>query len=455
MYEIQSESDFQTGAAFIVKIPEEDLDKKALYTIQTEQPDFILPFKYRIIDRLAEFHYQTGNNVKLAYLSGDRSPADYAGLWSAVLQPLLICGDWFMNIYCFVLKAEYLYCDKNSKKISFIYIPSRRPCSDYDGLKSMVTEVAAQNHVTDVDLENKAVWAIQNFNPGEFLHIIKSYQPANTSQIPVIKTPESEQAAASLMPQLMSQPLIESNGTHHRTTSGRQSSPDDIVINVPSAGKVQKEKKVKKEKKDKTSKAQEKAAKAQEKQKLKVQEKTPDKRLGSIVLWSEKIISGLKKKPKKPRQETGQNSAALPEEQEEAGVVIARQFYIPPEVLETDMTQIDDFATGTHRFRYMGGGQHPMVIDVSIGEGEIFTIGRFDAATGFKQSSFEFEKRTKAVSRRHAAVERREDAYAIVDLDSAAGTFINGQKLAPNMPFILEPGCRVSFGFSGAEYVWE
>jgi len=128
--------------------------------------------------------------------------------------------------------------------------------------------------------------------------------------------------------------------------------------------------------------------------------------------------------------------------------------YAPP-VDYGDETQSFVDAPGATRFRLVGSMLLPPVIDVRISEGEIFTIGRFDAAAGRKQSSFEFDKNTKAVSRRHAAVERDCDGYSVIDLASSAGTFVNGQKLPPNTPFKLSHGCRVSFGNAGAEYVWE
>jgi len=107
------------------------------------------------------------------------------------------------------------------------------------------------------------------------------------------------------------------------------------------------------------------------------------------------------------------------------------------------------------RFHYIGRGQFPPSIDVRIGAGQIFTIGRYDGAAGRQQSSFEFDKKTKAVSRRHAVVERGPEGYSIIDLASSAGTFLNGKKIPPNTPCKLEQGCRVSFGNSGADYVWD
>ena len=58
------------------------------------------------------------------------------------------------------------------------------------------------------------------------------------------------------------------------------------------------------------------------------------------------------------------------------------------------------------------------------------------------------------MSRRHAAIEREESGYFLMDLASSAGTFVNGQKLIPNVPQALENGCRVSFGTGGADYIW-
>jgi len=120
-----------------------------------------------------------------------------------------------------------------------------------------------------------------------------------------------------------------------------------------------------------------------------------------------------------------------------------------------DTTQSTSILSNNPELRYIGHAHLPPSIQVKITEGEIFTIGRFDAAVGKKQSSFEFDKKTKAVSRRHAAIERDIEGFKIVDLSSSAGTFVNNKKLPPNTPYGLETGSRVSFGNSGADYVWE
>jgi DNA-binding CsgD family transcriptional regulator len=82
-----------------------------------------------------------------------------------------------------------------------------------------------------------------------------------------------------------------------------------------------------------------------------------------------------------------------------------------------------------------------------------FSIGRFDVSVGQKQCDFELEKSTKAVSRRHASIERTTKGYFIVDLNSRAGTFVNGDKISGS--YMLHNGDRVSFGTAGADYIFE
>lgn len=98
----------------------------------------------------------------------------------------------------------------------------------------------------------------------------------------------------------------------------------------------------------------------------------------------------------------------------------------------------------------------PQIIVLDIARGGVFTIGRFDVSVGRKQSSFEFDKKTKAVSRHHAMIERQLDGtYLISDCGSKAGTFVNGEQLLAKVPYRLRCGDRVSFGIAGADYIWE
>ena len=108
------------------------------------------------------------------------------------------------------------------------------------------------------------------------------------------------------------------------------------------------------------------------------------------------------------------------------------------------------------KFNSIGNPNLPTIIEVGIEQGGIFTIGRYDRSVGKQQSSFEFESRTKGLSRRHALVERSGgDHYYVVDLASTSGTFINDKKIFPNTPMMLNIGDKISFGNAGADYIWQ
>lgn len=52
----------------------------------------------------------------------------------------------------------------------------------------------------------------------------------------------------------------------------------------------------------------------------------------------------------------------------------------------------------------------------------------------------------KGVSRKHAKIVRRDGALHIVDIDSANGTYLNGQRLVSGQPRILRDGDDVRLG---------
>jgi len=106
------------------------------------------------------------------------------------------------------------------------------------------------------------------------------------------------------------------------------------------------------------------------------------------------------------------------------------------------------------RLRLIGDVSLPAEIPLAIGE-QPFVIGRYDINIGHKQCDFEFGYKTVAVSRRHAAIKRIPYGFVIVDLDSRAGTFINGFRIFAGEQCQITPGDRIEFGTAGANYVFE
>jgi len=423
-FEIESKSDFLTGSYLVTRIPEEDLDINALRTIQADRPGFILPFNIKTVNGLVEVVYKIGTLCKLQHFSGEVSAMEYADLWRSLLCPLLKCGDWFMDPRSFVLDADYLYYDKNKKTVSYVYIPSVRGCSESGALNVMSREILKFRTVSDSVLQNKILRSItEEFCPAQFLAMLEDY----------------------ISHSALSSNREGAHGTHDRMREREQPHPraekqdtdEDIVIALDQGKKGSIEHTTRKK------------------------EKEP----GGFRMF------GRKGRRKKTVQEAAQGVSAeakaapgvkaIPEVKtalEAAPRNESVHSFVPfiPEQAETlNLAQSDSDMINETGLRYVGRAQLPQVIEINITEGELFTVGRFDAAVGKPQSSFEFDKKTRAVSRRHAVIERDFEGYKIIDLSSSAGTYINDRKLPPNTPYLLESGCRVSFGNSGADYIWE
>jgi len=424
-YEVLTKSDFLTGTCLEVSIPEDETDQNALKTMQNDCPDFVLPFHYKNSNGQTEIIYKVGVLNKLQYLAGELSVKEYAEFWNSLIKPLIACSDWFMNPNSFILNTEYLYYDKNSKTISYVYIPSTHGVSGYEAFYEMASEVSKLMTVSDAVLENKVLRALMtDFNPLEFLQMLKNYVHESSDSVvkPQISIKQEQvksfiEAVHNESPQ--KEPPQKEPLQSIESRSDALDLSDDIVINFkPDNKKDTVRKEVKKENKATGFKL--------------FNNKNKKKKVSSVP---------VKEKPE--------------EKVIKAPVSVAKAMPTNNHIEAIDEIQNTVLVSGITGFRYIGNSNLPPSILVHIPVGKMFTIGRFDAAVGKKQSSFEFEKKTKAVSRRHAVIEHNNNGYFITDLSSSAGTFVNDKKIPPNTQFKLETGCRVSFGNSGADYVWE
>ena len=423
-FEIESKNDFLTGSYLIARIPEKELDQNALRTIRADRPGFILPFNIKTVNGLVEVVYRVGTLCKLQHFSGEVSPKEYADLWRSLLNPLLKCGDWFMAPRSFVLDADYLYYDKNKKTVSYVYIPSVRGCSESGAFNVMSREISKFRTVSDSGLQNKILRCItEEFCPAQFLAMLEDYisQGALSS---------SREEAFEAQDKMGAREQFASKAVKQNAEE------EDIVIafDQETNGNIELPIRI--------------------------------KETGGFRIFGGK--NRRKKEPgrsayKKAAPEAAQEAKATPgvkaAPEAKAAPLNESVQLSPPDIPEkaeiVNLTQSDSDMVNETGLKYVGCAHLPQVIEINITEGELFSVGRFDAAVGKAQSSFEFDKKTRAVSRRHAVIERDFEGYKIIDLSSSAGTYINDRKLPPNTPYILESGCRVSFGNSGADYIWE
>lgn len=448
-FEILSKTDLSTGAMLTVRFPEEDFDEKAYYTIENDMPDFLVPFRCHSVDGQIECTYQLGSLVKLQYHYTNLSPNEYAQFWKQVLQPFFDCDDWFLKPFSFVMDTRYLYTDRDGEKISYLYIPAKSDWGSPETLKTMAIELAQKNPVTDPMLENQTLRAMmQEFRPKEFLQMTQAVRreaPAPAVQ-PVQQptfTPAATPVSAAAVPVQTAAPAKPAEVEETpKATPVSAAGNDDIFINLDGSGAKEPEKKkgwsLFGGKKDKPAEEPKAPKEPKEKRSLFGGKKNKSKEI---------IIGAGEEDPARMIEARAEQPAAA------APAVPVAPVWIPQQE-EDEHTKLDEDIFGPH-LRLIGEAHLPGNITVTVEQGRPFTIGRYDVSVGRRQSDFEFDKGTKAVSRRHAAIEKDGSGYWIVDLASSAGTFVNGERLQPNVPRQLTRGCRISFGTGGADYIWE
>ena len=449
MYNIVTKNDLTAGTSLVVRIPEEDVDTKALYTIQAVLPEFVVPFWFKNVDGQVELTYQPGTRGKLQYFYGQRTIREYTELWEGILNPLLECDDCFMTPFSFALNSEYIYYDKNTNKISLVYIPSKKDISDSDALRQMAVDIATNFDISDATLKNRVLTSIlQGFNPKEFLQMLKYYQkassPAVASEPPgvfaVSKKQVIEKAEPEQYPKIefAKAPAFEPEKKPDMQVASAR--PGDIFIDRSGKGgkaKVAAEKKP--------------LFGGKKSEPKPVAEPKQAKPKGGLFGSKKKetvapiIIGAAANPPSIPANPVGF------ERKVPAGAPVVFE----PE-FKDGATQIDeDISVQEAGLRLVSNSDLPRRIPVVIEIGKMFSIGRFDAVVGARQSDFEFNKNTKAISRRHAIIERRADGYCIIDIGSSAGTFVNGKKIIINTPNPIVSGDSISIGNAGADYIWE
>lgn len=441
------------------------LDTAAFGTICNDPPGFLCPFTVNGINGETIVRYDFGNRVSLAYLSGTFSPADFSKLLHRLVDPLLDGEDWFLDYRNFCFDPQYIYLDRSTMEIFYLYFPIQEPCASDGEIKDLFAgllercPVPAGSQLTSrlyqclmrrdfslydfrnaLDLSGSPQQPSMQQVPPAQQQPMRQVPPAQQppmQQVPPAQRPPMQQApsaqqpnpngwsAAPSAPGTMPGNPGASRGQNPGLSLGSSSDEDDNLEAILSGGKPPKAEKAKKK----------------------------EKKSGGFRLFDNKPQPPA---PVSERREFLGGAAAAP------GPLPTPMPVAPPSQTSNSDTLIGGggLPESGALLRYIGsfrnpqtGGCPPQIIDIRIHDGA-FRIGRFDVSKGYQQSDFEFAPDINAVSRFHARIEERDGTYYLIHLGSAAGTYVNGQPLAANVPVPLKNGDRVSFSSKGVDYLF-
>lgn len=87
-------------------------------------------------------------------------------------------------------------------------------------------------------------------------------------------------------------------------------------------------------------------------------------------------------------------------------------------------------------------------VQISLSNSDGFVLGRSDSRSSYVPDIdlANFSALEKGVSRRHAVFIRNQGKINILDLTSINGTFLNGKRLKPEVPYPIATGDNLGLG---------
>ena len=181
--------------------------------------------------------------------------------------------------------------------------------------------------------------------------------------------------------------------------------------------------------------------------------KKKEKRVQNTNVIKEK--TGLFSYSKKDKEEKAETAADNNQARDEKNVHSrkAAGFGQPQANIETEMSDDKTETEGILRLELVEssgkGSGCPKTVELDLTK-RALTVGRLDA-DGQAQADYCFDSAVTIISRKHFRVEWSDGQYRINDLGSVNGTYVNEQKLGPNVKRCLQTGdcIKISGGGKG------
>ena len=100
-----------------------NIDEIAMKTINNDCPDFLIPFQLLEVNGSTQLRYKLINTIALEFIDTTYTKKDFIKLFMNLLNPLIKGNEWFLDYHCFCINPQYVYIDRISNLVLYIYIP--------------------------------------------------------------------------------------------------------------------------------------------------------------------------------------------------------------------------------------------------------------------------------------------------------------------------------------------
>ncbi len=432
-------------------VPENSrLDPIAMKVIKQDCPDFLMPIRTVEMDGQMEVRYELTGGIRMEYCPQEISKKDYYALLIHLLEPFKLCGDWFLDYHCFLLDRNYIFVDRGSQAVKYVYIPERGPVAGDEQIRNFFMDLIIGLTVVDDERAQIEPLRILKGNAG-LLSLLEYFQKQQRDLLFAQPAP----APSEPVKQKPARPAPVSENVAEKQVE----KPADEVRKALFSAKPKEEKRAEAGARPGTNAVdfgkedvqgrlmnnlfgEEEPPKTKEKPKrggvfsrLKGKAK---KDLGEPQAADEAaagILEEIRALQPKPEAPVIEQEAARPVQGAEG---LGQTPYTDTDGEITTVSEEEAFDNHTLRLRLEEheGCTCPPMIEISL-KGGAATIGRANK-NGEAQADFNFDMSNSFISRIHCRVERNGDSWKIVDLNSTNGTYVNHTKIAPNIPYPLK-----------------
>lgn len=408
-----------------------ELDEIAVRVIEGDCPEFLIPFHVVSVNGNRNLKYKLINTVALEYSERKMNKQQFVQLFMKLLMPFMKGKDWFLDYHNFCVNPRYIFLDKTGSGVSFIYVPEKQAGQTDEEIKAffkqLFTEITILND-PEFQVRMFQYFASPDANLADLYQILLqegkttvSNVGGNTNSREVLKQNETfqKQETDEIKPQGLNMEQTKKNGSEQEKQTGKFS-----FFGIHPKGSTEAEKK----------------AEVPENP-----EEDADAAVDALFGSKPKKKSLFGKKKEKPEKvvQKEEKSAVIVQEQKPVQQMVQMPVFESMTEDSTEISSETEVENGV--WLELTESEIPGAIQkISLDfPGKYITIGRMSSDE--VQPDVAFGKQFTRIGRRHARIEKRGNDFYIIDLGSANGTLLNGQKLIPNQPYLLEEGGEICF----------
>lgn len=441
------------------------IDEIAMKMMKEDCPDFLLPLQQMIVNDRMILKYKLHDLAALSYSSLTLTKSKFIDFYIALLTPFEQVSDWFLDYHYICIDSNYVYLSRDMSKAFFVYVPERSYRNTEEEIIDFFKNILNQVTITDdgsILLKLYQYFSKNNVAFSQLRGLLEADKKTETeavmlqpAKIPVRKAMLESEAAKSAAAQdsavkndvpekkpiknnmigrkIAEKKAIEKN-VIQKDIIGKENVQQDVMeqdVMEALFGKDTKKKQKKEKKKTEKPEKEKSEKKKSEKEKHFFGKGFFGKKKEMSI---EKIMPDMENKEIQMQDDLQQVYEAVPEiaveNSQEQDVTELADAYIQSEAY-LELTEAADRAA---------------ISRISLDfPGKYITIGRKSNDT--LQPDIAFERSFKQISRMHLRIEKNGDMYYVIDLGSANHTFLNGQKLIPNVPYEMKDGMELSLAY--------